>query len=1283
MFCMVAKQGNTTEDQATSAAWRERENGVGVVCLRGYTQVMQPIFGVPETWGPRGSMRPRGNTGDDGATSDGIMEQQRTGTPPMRGNEECSDESVEVSSEITGQLRTKRQQCGTRRSHQIARFEEDNEGARVVVVKSEPESRKRRVKFPQALYPGPLTIDHLKYNLPLVVFHSVEPASSVLSTSHPWTTRHKPNRYLVDTHGGRTRVFAAQATHPPVVFHSVEFIHGQSSVIHTVLRVQTGASTVQTTKTAHTIAKGTSDRQLRVISDKMSSRSLPPLSMPNLFDHPVVMWATETDVPGCQGLTLPVVEPMLSRQSRPNCWPPLPWQWFYTRFTRQDTYWTALCPTSVAYEGLLEALGNNELVEIRTTTGVGWRLSDVDGWQRLENLLQRLLSAMTAAWSLDFQTPLLVRIKQLSPWPLAYRYADVWPTRKQAKSATNTARAVFRLIIASITYASSLTPDDWLEFLHRRDVLTTEETNLIRRSPICQATDWISGEPYQRIRCILDMRTDFPLSFLEEVKRITERFNSPIWFYYGDSLTQRHTNPWYDAYLPSDADIRTSRSYGHTTTVMNWNDDGFGDTDYTQDAMASYVSRAGPSRTGWSPPTHEPPPATSPAQPKFPPLMSLPNSPDPSSPVSRRVVVVATAPTSHLRNSETRQHPGQTPAEFFAEVDREIVRRMGRMGEEERANVVSRMNQHKELQCPDRTHQCSVYIWHAETDGSLTRTYLPHEKWSKSFEETTTSQRRYNPVRNEFDICKALDPPAVTEEDDDYANWDHTPSSLGLSLEHDQGEELFTTVQHVGDPTSSASRGSTGGAQLEKTLTSERGLHTAAYIREHTDRPEVSARTSYARRRATEPIKSYPFTITKPTTASSILTAAVTSQSCTGTVNHALDPRHYSCRQSSPDSSIVGHVVDTPVARAIVYHLVVLTQYIGVNPSIAIPHHSDDDRPTAKTVRQILGCVHAEWDTQTMELARWVVSILSHHMLAVNAMATQLLDVDPRFPQRHPIRCRQDVIIRTWREHQGNRENLWYFVLPVRREDDNVPFIICLNDLTNVNYLLRSCSSSSMYTIASQLVQHGTPFKTLRLCQTVTQLPRTPPMPMFYDNVPLGLGTVPNGFVFGPDQYQEYEYMRNRVINSHHGRAARLALESNIDKAIVLQGPSGFHTRGDHLPVGGRDYVDDTLSRHQEDIICGVYRVLPENSNEGLGRSAWRSWWPSASTWAASGMSVNYWSLDNERWFKDRLKKIHEQQAQPYAANEWRNNLNRRHTNMANFRRNIRCLAIDSLPQPL
>ncbi|KAI0083679.1 hypothetical protein BDY19DRAFT_998363 [Irpex rosettiformis] len=408
----------------------------------------------------------------------------------------------------------------------------------------------------------------------------------------------------------------------------------------------------------------------------MSSRTLHPLSAPNVLDTPAIMWATENDVPGFPGLyvsptsrTLPVVEPTRSRQNRSDRWPPLPWQWFYTRFANQVTYWTALCPTTVPYEGLLEHLGSNEVVEIQTAQGAQWRLSDVEGWERLEALLQRLLSAMTAAGSLDSQTPLLVQVRQLSPWPMAYRYAETWPSRAQAKRAVNMARAVFKIIIASIMYASYLMPKDWLEHLHHLGVLTTAETNLIRESVICQATNSTSGQLFQHVGCILDMRVDFPNPFLEEVKYLTEKFALPIWFYYGDQPSRQSTNPWYSVYLPNEGEITASKCYGHSVTSVNWDDDVFGDASYMWSVSATTL-HADPPRTGWSPPTHQSQQEASPTHwqdhpptPSNPHTISqspLPQSLSPSHEHVETTTTTAVVPTiSHLRNPETRQsRPG-------------------------------------------------------------------------------------------------------------------------------------------------------------------------------------------------------------------------------------------------------------------------------------------------------------------------------------------------------------------------------------------------------------------------------------------------------------------------------------------------------------------------------------------------------------------------------------------------------------------------------------------------
>lgn len=60
------------------------------------------------------------------------------------------------------------------------------------------------------------------------------------------------------------------------------------------------------------------------------------------------------------------------------------------------------------------------------------------------------------------------------------------------------------------------------------------------------------------------------------------------------------------------------------------------------------------------------------------------------------------------------------------------------------------------------------------------------------------------------------------------------------------------------------------------------------------------------------------------------------------------------------------------------------------------------------------------------------------------------------------------------------------------------------------------------------------------------------------------------------------------------------------------------------------------------------------------------SWWPKQSTWEASGLSVGYWSTDDETWYQKHLREIREYNGSskpPYrTASEWRQALKYRRT---------------------
>lgn len=53
-------------------------------------------------------------------------------------------------------------------------------------------------------------------------------------------------------------------------------------------------------------------------------------------------------------------------------------------------------------------------------------------------------------------------------------------------------------------------------------------------------------------------------------------------------------------------------------------------------------------------------------------------------------------------------------------------------------------------------------------DGGLVRILVGKLNWRKVFAEFGKTQRRYDPVHDEIDLCAALDPAGTPEDDMDY-----------------------------------------------------------------------------------------------------------------------------------------------------------------------------------------------------------------------------------------------------------------------------------------------------------------------------------------------------------------------------------------------------------------------------------------------------------------------------------------------------------------------------------
>jgi hypothetical protein len=85
----------------------------------------------------------------------------------------------------------------------------------------------------------------------------------------------------------------------------------------------------------------------------------------------------------------------------------------------------------------------------------------------------------------------------------------------------------------------------------------------------------------------------------------------------------------------------------------------------------------------------------------------------------------------------------------------------------------------------------------------------------------------------------------------------------------------------------------------------------------------------------------------------------------------------------------------------------------------------------------------------------------------------------------------------------------------------------------------------------------------------------------------------------------------------------------------ILGGHCGYDRE---VTVSGRRFVEAIVSPHDEDVLCGIYKL----SSRSIGTikhsaadvceldaaetdSSDYSWWPKASIWESSGMNYGYW----------------------------------------------------------
>ncbi|KAJ7050458.1 hypothetical protein C8F01DRAFT_1345397 [Mycena amicta] len=170
----------------------------------------------------------------------------------------------------------------------------------------------------------------------------------------------------------------------------------------------------------------------------------------------------------------------------------------------------------------------------------------------------------------------------------------------------------------------------------------------------------------------------------------------------------------------------------------------------------------------------------------------------------------------------------------------------------------------------------------------------------------------------------------------------------------------------------------------------------------------------------------------------------------------------------------------------------------------------------------------------------------------------------------------------------------------------------------------------------------------------------------------IGLGVREEGYKPTKLDYNAYVTERDRFLRSPRGhlalyaggivgRIARLVIESPAGELIWDDVDDGAADQQIPDPdIHGRAWHYHCLTRQEEDIVCGVYLIQMNQVNPSTAsghQTARLSWWPQPNAFFTSGMHTGWWSPQCERWFREALAKMEQDQGRLQTHSRWKSQL--------------------------
>ncbi|PSS33998.1 hypothetical protein PHLCEN_2v1961, partial [Hermanssonia centrifuga] len=451
---------------------------------------------------------------------------------------------------------------------------------------------------------------------------------------------------------------------------------------------------------------------------RMSSNLAQPLSVFNVEVPTVNGPKIKGILTSPNSTTLPrwEIPPLGPYGENDTAWAGLKTQWAFDGF-----YYLAFAPLERDYSGpVFGCLSSDggEVVEDRCNGRTMYRLDPTkcQQWLYLESQLRHILGVLARSTAVLF--PLYDRNPQS---PSFENYHTPRPTRAKMKNAIGFARARFTQWLAKISYTIciSTSEDDegqelpyWATRILEQQEMEPQMVNALLDSWVC---DWNAP----RVGAYIDIGRGavcseseyWSTSWYDQIPKVLSKVSCvPMWFFYGEPPCLRSALPWYPAAVNSQQSTPATIIPQQPISTGDW---------------GNYAGDCGDLAPGWQ---------------------SL---------------------GGNNGNNSLQGQPkrGET---VFSFLDRQKEVKKAVIAQEtctDRTRRLERERQQESQTVPIKSGP-KVWMWKEKADSKWVREFVSVKKLASVWRSTVPSQRVYNSIRHEYDICVELDPDASPTDSD-------------------------------------------------------------------------------------------------------------------------------------------------------------------------------------------------------------------------------------------------------------------------------------------------------------------------------------------------------------------------------------------------------------------------------------------------------------------------------------------------------------------------------------